>query len=68
MGNKSLTLSKEAAQTYNLKGIQAGNYHFPGFGEIDLTSVTLEKANILFAAGFPFLIKKKSKAVVEEEK
>lgn len=68
MEKRSLNLPKEVAEKFSLKNIEAGNYHFPGFGEINLTSITLEKANSLFAAGFPFLVEKKKRMPVTEEK
>lgn len=36
-----------------------GLYHFQGFGEIDLRTLTLDQADNLVKRGFPYLILKK---------
>lgn len=56
-----LELSAEVAEKYRLKGINPGRYYFPGHGEIDLTSVTLAKADHLVKRGFPYLVLKNKK-------
>lgn len=45
-------LKPEVAAKYVLVGIRPGNYNFKGFGEIDLSEVTLAKADSLFISGF----------------
>ena len=55
-------LPTEVADKYNLKEITPGLYCFPGFGEIDLTTITLEKADSLIEQGFPYLVAKKKKS------
>ncbi|MBB2149165.1 hypothetical protein [Pedobacter gandavensis] len=57
-----MTLIKEVADKYSLKGIKAGTYHFPSYGEISLHSMSLEKADRLFASGFPYLVEKKKRS------
>lgn len=49
------TLQTEVAAKYQLIGIRPGKYNFKGFGEIDLCSLDLVKANNLVSKGFPFL-------------
>ncbi|MBC8486282.1 MAG: hypothetical protein H8D45_09620 [Bacteroidetes bacterium] len=52
---------KPASDKYNLT-IPPGVYHIHGFGEVDLRSLTLERAEQLVLKGFPYLvIKPKSK-------
>lgn len=48
-------LKPEVAAKYALMGIRPGKYAFKGFGEIDLCSLTLAKADELFKKGFQFL-------------
>lgn len=39
--------------------VSPGLYHFQGFGEIDLQTLTLDQADDLVKRGFPYLILKK---------
>nr|WP_199079083.1 hypothetical protein [Pedobacter sp. ASV19] len=60
MGKES-KLPAEVSEKYNLKDIVAGLYDFPGFGQIDLQTISLEKADALVSSGFPYLVAKKKK-------
>ena len=51
MGTKSYT------EKYKLT-IEPGLYLVKGFGEVNLASLTLDKANTLYKAGFPHLVPK----------
>lgn len=59
-------LSAAVAEKYNLKGIKPGRYHFPKFGEVDLTSMTLAKADNLVKRGFTYLQAKNKKAADQD--
>ena len=52
-------LSPEVSEFYNLITIRPGSYSFPGFGQIDLTTLTLTEAHELVSKGFQFLVSKK---------
>lgn len=52
---------KPASEKYNLT-IAPGVYHVMGFGEVDLRSLTLEKAEYLVKKGFPYLVPKPKSA------
>lgn len=59
---KRTELSAAAADKFSLvKTIKPGRYRFPGFGEVDLTTMSLEKAENLVKNGFPYLILKNKK-------
>lgn len=62
MERKPLTLQKDVAEKYYLKAVSAGTFHFPGHGEISLHTMSLEKADQLYASGFPFLVLKKKRS------
>lgn len=65
----SKTLKKEVSDKYDLHTVKPGTYVFPGFGEIALDQLTLERADLLVANGFPHLVEKpvkKSKAAAEQ--
>ncbi len=47
-------MKKPASDKYNIT-IEPGVYQVHGFGEIDLRSLTLERAEQLFKKGFPYL-------------
>lgn len=49
------TLTNEVAAKYALIGIRPGKYVFKGFGEINLSQLSLAKADELYKKGFPFL-------------
>jgi hypothetical protein len=54
-----LTLPKEVADKFNLVKIAPGKYDFHHqFGVIDLTTISLQKAEKLVADGFKFLVAK----------
>jgi hypothetical protein len=46
--------------------IEPGLYHVKGFGEVDLRTLTLEKANYLFQSNFPYLVLKPPTKVVSK--
>ncbi len=48
-------MKKPASYKYNLT-ISPGVYHVHGFGEVDLRSLTMEKADYLFSKNFPYLV------------
>lgn len=48
-------LHPEVQAKYALVGIRPGKYNFKGFGEIDLCTLTIQKADSLVARGFPHL-------------
>ncbi len=54
-----MKLLKEVSEKYQLKTIRPGKYHFPDFGLIDLSKITIHEADELVDKGFPFLVKKK---------
>lgn len=58
-------LRTEVAAKYALIGIRPGKYAFKGFGEIDLSELTVAKADELFKRGFPYLKLKNAKAAPE---
>lgn len=60
---KPLTLTKEVSDKYSLKDIKPGTYLFPVYGEINLHLMSLEKADQLYASGFPYLVEKKKRSV-----
>ena len=47
------TLHPEVAAKYALIGIRPGKYNFKGFGEIDLSTLSVAKADNLVSRGFP---------------
>jgi hypothetical protein len=49
------TLLPEVAEKYVLVGIRPGKYNFNGFGEIDLRTISVQKADQLFKDGFSHL-------------
>jgi len=51
-------LSPEVSEFYNLITIRPGSYSFPGFGQIDLTTLSLTEAHELVSKGFQFLVPK----------
>lgn len=51
-------LLPEVARKYYVKTIKPGKYNFKGFGEIDLRTITLQKADRLVEHGFQFLVLK----------
>lgn len=55
--------SPAAAEKYNLKNVAPGLYDFPGFGEINLETITLEQADALAERKFPYLVAKRIKVV-----
>lgn len=59
--SKTGALPKDVADKYNLKDITAGNFYFPGFGEIDLTSISVDRADQLHDRKFPHLTLKKKR-------
>jgi hypothetical protein len=52
------TLSANVAAKYDLLNIAPGAYAIPGFGIVDLTAISLDKADKLVARGFPYLVLK----------
>lgn len=50
---------KEFTEKYNLVTVEPGLYDVAGFGRVDLINLSMEEADGLFKAGFPFLEKKK---------
>ncbi len=48
-------LPKDVAEKYKVVTIRAGKYNFYGFGEIDLRTISLKKADELFEKEFPYL-------------
>lgn len=63
--NTQLKLQEEVLAHFELVGTKPGKYRFPGFGELDLTKITLKDARALAKAGFPHL-KAKPKEVAED--
>jgi len=57
---------KSYAEKYRLT-IKPGLYHVKGFGEIDLRSLTLDRANSLFRAKFPYLMLKPQEKVASTQ-
>lgn len=51
-------LSPEVDQAYDLNTLSPGTYVVPGFGTIDLTTISKESADRLVNFGFPFLTPK----------
>lgn len=49
------TLNPQVAAKYQLVGLRPNKYSFKGFGEIDLCSLTLARADELVKRGFQFL-------------
>lgn len=47
-------MKRPASDKYSLT-ISPGVYDVQGFGEVDLRSLTLEKAEMLYKKGFPYL-------------
>ncbi len=64
--NRTPKFSPAAAEKYNLKNVAPGLYDFPGFGEINLETITLEQADDLAARKFPYLAAKKVKPDASE--
>lgn len=52
-------LSPEVAEKYKLVTLDPGIHQIKGYGIVDLTKLTLEHAETLVAAGFPYLVAKK---------
>lgn len=48
-------LRPEVARRYFVPTIKPGKYNFKGFGDIDLTTLSIEQADALFERKFPFL-------------
>lgn len=55
------SLKAEVAEKYKLVGVKPGKYQFNGFGEIDLSSISLAEADGLYKLKFPHLVLKKIK-------
>jgi len=66
--DKELKLSKEVSDKYQLNDIVVGNYDFPGYGEIDLQTLTLDSADKLVSRGFPYLVLRKKHVQANPEK
>ena len=49
------TLMPEVADKYDLVKVGIGRHHFAGFGTIDLTTLTVAKADNLVSRGFYWL-------------
>jgi len=63
-----MKLQKEVAAKYRLITIRPGKHYFPEYGEIDLRVMKLQKADELFAKGFPFLkLREKPLEITEKE-
>lgn len=61
MAKKVLTVQEK----YDFVQVTSGRHYVAGFGLIDLDKLTIEEADALFRAKFPFLAKK-SKAPAQE--
>lgn len=61
-------LQPEVAEKYRLVIIRPGKYNFHKFGEIDLRTLKLSKADTLVKDGFPFLVEKKKKVETPKDK
>lgn len=61
-------LPEDVAKKYRCKIIRPGKFNFKGFGEIDLRTISVEKADALVAKGFPYLEKTKEAEQTEAEK
>jgi hypothetical protein len=62
MGKKiKIKLSAEVAEKYDISGAPSGHFIDPTFGEIDLTELSLKKADRLVKKGFKYLVPKKGK-------
>ena len=57
-----MKLKKEVTEKYNLVDVMPGKHQFAGYGDIDLTTLTLSDADALFNIGFPYLQLKKKVA------
>ena len=50
--------SPAAAAAFDLNTLPPGMYHVPGFGTVDLCSISVKEARRLFDYGFPYLTEK----------
>lgn len=48
-------MDKSVAEKYTLTGIEPGKYDFPGYGVLDLRTLTVAQADALAARKFPWL-------------
>ncbi len=55
-------MKRPATDKYQLT-ISPGLYEIMGFGEVDLRNLSLDRANQLFKAGFPYLFEKPANPV-----
>jgi len=63
-----MKLQDEVSAKYRLVTIRPGKHYFPQFGEVDLRKIKLQKADELFAKGFPFLkLREKPLEITEKE-
>lgn len=51
-------LPEDVAKKYDLVVIQPGRHDFHKYGIIDLTKISVERADKLVAGGFPYLVAK----------
>lgn len=61
-------LPEDVAKKYRMKTIRAAKYNFAGFGEIDLRTISVAKADDLYAKKFPYLEKLPDAVASDEAK
>ena len=60
-------LPPAVAKKYTVKTIRPGKFVFAGFGEIDLRTISVKKADELYASKFPYLILNEAEEEQEED-
>lgn len=58
-----MKLNSEVAAKYKLVDINHSKIQFASFGVIDVTKIDVTEADILYKAGFPHLVLKKTATV-----